>query len=256
MRASMYHNVFPTNTTSLKWNPPLQKSNLSQMLHLPFQKERTCFQWILHYLKSNTPFYWWFVFINRDFLQEQNACPAKSCYNIWKEYDFISSEIACVSKMPCILQVFVCNPLLPARSIVFYQVGMRFCMFTLKETTNTTSLKWIVIFPRKVTCFNCFSGMLTIETKCIYCLSNAAPFEWECLFDKHAPVNQFFSRGERCSFHHPFKKSMFSLIFSGLRKAPNVETFSWELNQSNLLKGQSRWMHFQRNAFRMQFSSI
>ena len=192
----------------------------------------------------------------RDFLQEQNACPAKSCYNIWKEYDFISSEIACVSKMPCILQVFVCNPLLPARSIVFYQVGMRFCMFTLKETTNTTSLKWIVIFPRKVTCFNCFSGMLTIETKCIFCLSNAAPFEWECLFDKHAPVNQFFSRGERCSFHHPFKKSMFSLIFSGLRKAPNVETFSWELNQSNLLKGQSRWMHFQRNAFRMQFSSI
>ena len=140
--------------------------------------------------------------------------------------------------MPCILQVFVCNPLLPARSIVFYQVVCAFaCLHLKKKTSNTTSLNWIVIFPRKVTCFNCFSGMLTIETKCIFCLlSNAAPFEWECLFDKHAPVNQFFLE-EKNALSIILKKNSVLIGFFRLEESTQRWNFLMGVKSIQLTEG-------------------
>ena len=128
----------------------------------------------------------------------------------------------------------------PATSCKKYCVlsgGMRFCMFTRKETTNTTSLKWIVIFPRKVTCFNCFSGMLTIETKCIFCLlSNAAPFEWECLFDKHAPVNQFFLE-EKNALSIILKKNSVLIGFFRLEESTQRWNFLMGVKSIQLTEG-------------------
>ena len=96
---------------------------------------------------------------------------------------------------------------------------------------------YLIEFPRKVTCFNCFSGMLTIETKCIFCLlSNAAPFEWECLFDKHAPVNQFFSR-RKMLFPSSLKKNSVLIGFFRLEESTQRWNFLMGVKSIQLTEG-------------------
>jgi len=117
MRASMYHNVFLTNTTSLKWNPPLVNSIFSKTLHLPLLKECTCVQKMLHYLK-NILFWKGIAFINQAFYSREKCMFWKVILQFW--------NCLCL-KNAMYFALFFCNPFLPARNIVVYQIGMRSC---------------------------------------------------------------------------------------------------------------------------------
>ena len=50
---------------------------------------------------------------------------------------------------------------------------------------NMDWAKWRDIFLREVAFLK---GMLPIEKEYSFCLRNATPFEWKCLFVKPAPV--------------------------------------------------------------------
>ena len=127
-------------------------------------------------------------------LQEKNAYSAKSCYICRR--DVILFQVKLLVFNAChVFRFFFLQPVPSCKKYGILSDGYAlifwifFWMFTCKEITYPTSSKWKMRFPRKVTCFDCFNGMPTIEATCIFCLRrNAAPFEWEGLFEKPALV--------------------------------------------------------------------
>ena len=142
--------------------------------------------------KNHTFFEQGLFWLIKYLLQEKNAYSAKSCYICRRDVILFQVKLLVFHAM---YLVFFLQPVPSCKKYGILSDGYAlifwifFWMFTCKEITYPTSSKWKMRFPRKVTCFDCFNGMPTIEATCIFCLRrNAAPFEWEGLFEKPALV--------------------------------------------------------------------
>lgn len=115
------------NTASLQWNLPLVKNNFQTCCIYLFQRntdvsKEFCIIWktIKHHTFFEQGLFWSIKYL----LQEKNAYSAKSCYICRR--DGILFEVKLLVFNAChVFRALFCNPFLPARSMVFYQMGMR-----------------------------------------------------------------------------------------------------------------------------------
>lgn len=200
-----------------------------------FLKERKCFQRKLHQLILDC-FHKLGVYV-----QEKNEfLHCKTMLHFWQEYYVIWSETARVSKMPCILFCFFFRPVPSCRKYCISWDGcVCVCVFFNEIILHvymwkTFQEKWLV---RKTRFYWTESGTLWDESAC-----------WKVCF-----CQLFVYSRKNPLIFIILKKITDNVLIDFFRLAEKTKSwfFCWSyINQAHLLKGKSRWMRFQRNAFR------